>query len=211
MQWRTLGRSKSLRLAIGGVATLSVIAGTAYATVLAPSAGVIRACAAESNGALRAVPAPAKCRNSERVLTWNIAGRPGAAGAAGASGPAGPPGPQGPAGPQGQTGAPGPAGAQGPPGGVTLGLAYPSTTFANPAADQYGVTGVDFGDVACASGKKVLGGGVTTSSVDQYVNESFPSSGTATGASGNAGWAATIENLGPTDESFTVYAVCANG
>jgi len=65
--------------------------------------------------------------------------------------------------------------------------------------------------VPCAAGKKVLGGGVTTSGADQFVNESFPSSGTGTGALGNAGWAATIDNVGPTDESFTVYAVCANG
>jgi hypothetical protein len=212
MQWRTLGRSKSLRLSIAALATLGVIAGTAYATVLAPSAGVIRACAAASNGALRAVPAAAKCRTSERVLTWNVAGRPGAAGANGAPGAAGPTGPQGPAGPQGQTGPQGQAGPQGPPGAVTLGLAYPSLTVANPAADQYGVvSGINSGDVPCAAGKKVLGGGVTTSGADQFVTESFPSSGTGTGASGNAGWAATIENIGTTDESFTVYAICANG
>jgi hypothetical protein len=73
------------------------------------------------------------------------------------------------------------------------------------------VTGVNFGDVPCASGKKVLGGGVTTSGADQFVNESYPSTGTGAGAAGNAGWAATIENVGPTNESFTVYAICANG
>jgi hypothetical protein len=65
--------------------------------------------------------------------------------------------------------------------------------------------------VPCAPGKKVLGGGVSTSGEAQLVNESFPSSGTGSGASGNAGWAATVENFGVTDETFTVYAVCASG
>jgi len=217
MDWKTMGRSKSLRLAIAAVATLGVIAGTAYATVLAPSAGAIRACAAQSNGALRAVAAGTKCRSGERVLTWNIAGRPGAtgangaAGAAGAAGAVGPAGAAGPAGPQGAPGQQGPTGPQGPSGSVTLGLAYPSMTFANPAANQYGTDGIDFGDVPCTPGKKVLGGGVTTSGGGQLVNESFPSTGTGTGAAGTAGWGATVENFGGTAESFTVYAVCANG
>jgi hypothetical protein len=211
MQWKTLARRTPLRLAIATIATLGVIAGTAYATVLAPSAGVIRACAADSNGALRAVAAAGRCRRSERALPWNTAGPHGVNGAVG---PIGPQGPAGAAGPQGPTGQQGLAGSQGPAGAsgsVALGLAYASLSFANPAADQYGVGGVDFGDVPCSAGKKVLGGGVSTSGTDQFLNESFPSTGTGTGTPGSAGWAATVENGGVTDETFTVYAICANG
>lgn len=214
MQWKTWRRRKLLRLATATIATLGVIAGTAYATVLAPSAGVIHACAQKNTGALRAV-AGQECRTSERALTWNVTGPAGAAGPPGPVGPQGPQGSQGPQGPQGSQGAqgsPGPQGPQGPQGpAANLGLAYPSLTVANPAANQYGASGINYGDVPCAAGKKVLGGGVSTSGADQFVNESYPSSGTATGASGDAGWAATVENDGSTDETFTVYAVCANG
>jgi hypothetical protein len=211
MQWKTSRRTRSLRLATAVIATLGVIAGTAYATVLAPSAGVIHACAQKNTGALRTVAGQA-CRASEHPLTWNVTGPAGSDGPPGPAGPQGPQGSTGPAGPQGSTGPAGPQGPQGPQGpAANLGLAYPSLTVANPAANQYGASGVNYGDVPCAAGKKVLGGGVSTSGQDQFVNESYPSSGTATGASGNAGWAATVENDGTTDETFTVYAVCANG
>jgi hypothetical protein len=91
-----------------------------------------------------------------------------------------------------------------------LGLGYPSATFANPATGMYGAPGVDFGDVPCAPGKKVVGGGVQTSGVDQFVNESYPTDGSGSGTAGQAGWGATVENGGTTAQTFTVYAICLN-
>jgi hypothetical protein len=219
-----------IKLVLGTVATAAIVCGTAYATVLAPAAGTVHACAKKSSGDLRAVAGAGSCKPSERAISWNIAGRPGADGRAGSAGPAGATGPAGPQGPAGATGATGPQGSsggpqgpsgpqgpqglqgqQGPPGAnATLGLAYPSTTFANPATGQYGTpTGVDFGQVPCASGKQVVGGGVHTSGQDQFVNESYPTDG-STSAAGNSGWGATVENVGNSDETFTVYAICAN-
>jgi hypothetical protein len=63
--------------------------------------------------------------------------------------------------------------------------------------------------VACASGKQVVGGGVHTSGQDQFVNESYPTDG-STQTAGHGGWGATIENVGNTDETFTVYAICVS-
>ncbi|MFL5928556.1 MAG: hypothetical protein ACJ77E_16615 [Gaiellaceae bacterium] len=208
---------RSTKLAVAAVATVGVISGTAYATGLTSSATTIRACAAKSNGALRAVSTSTRCRKSERRLTWNTAGPrgvrglPGPAGIAGGPGPAGIAGGPGPAGPQGPAGNQGPAGPAGPQGAAAvLGLTYPSQSFSNPAANQYGASGVDFGDVACQTGLKVVGGGVHTSSDVQLVNESYPTDGTGTGTPGSSGWGATVDNEGRLDHSFTVYAICVN-
>jgi hypothetical protein len=91
-----------------------------------------------------------------------------------------------------------------------LGLTYPSQTFDNPAVSQYGTSGVDFGDVTCQTGLQVVGGGVHTSGVNQFVNESYPTDGSGTGAAGRMGWGATVENTGRTAQTFTVYAICVN-
>ena len=204
-------RRTPVKLVVGAVATAAIVCGTAYATVLAPAAGTVHACAKKANGDLRAVSSASGCNAGERALSWNVAGTAGAPGRPGAAGTAGPAGATGPAGPQGAIGPQGPQGPQGPAGSsATLGLAYPSATFANPATGQYGTpTGVDFGQVPCTSGKQVVGGGVRTSGQDQFVNESYPTDG-STSAAGNRGWGATVENVGNTDESFTVYAVCVN-
>src|SRR4051794_35288342 len=109
---------RSTKLAVAAVATVGVVSGTAYATGLTSSATTIRACAAKSNGALRAVNARTPCRKSERRLTWNTAGPRGVRGV---QGPAGIAGALGPAGPQGPAGGQGPAGPAGParaPGGA---------------------------------------------------------------------------------------------
>jgi hypothetical protein len=273
---KLVGRRTPLRIVIAAIATLAVLGGTAYATVLAPSGGQIRACAGNGNGSLRAVGAGDDCRKGERSLSWNVAGRAGTdgtdgspgpagpqgpagaagsqgpagaagsqgpagaagsqgpagaagsqgpagaagsqgpAGAAGSQGPAGAAGSQGPAGAAGSQGPAGPAGAQGPSGATgpqapaaALGLAYASLTFANPAASQYtGANGVDTGDVPCATGKKVVGGGINMSSGNQAVRGSFPSDGMGAGAPGQAGWTATVQNNGRTDQAFTVFAIC---
>jgi len=208
-------RRTPVKLVVGVVATAAIVCGTAYATVLAPAAGTVHACAKKSSGNMRAVTGAGSCKAGERAMSWNIAGSPGTDGQPGAAGPTGatgPAGPQGATGPQGPAGPQGLQGAQGPPGGTgaALGLAYPSVTFANPATGQYGTpTGVDFGQVPCASGKQVVGGGVNTSGQDQFVNESYPTNG-STSAAGNGGWGATVENFGNAAETFTVYAICVN-
>jgi len=104
------------------VATLSVLGGTAYATLVAPTPSTIHACAKRTDGKLRVVSGSGRCRTGERSLRWNVrgpvgprgllgprglTGSPGPAGPAGAAGAAGP---AGPAGPTGLQGTPGPAG-----------------------------------------------------------------------------------------------------
>ena len=197
------------KVVIGVVASVLVAAGAAYATGLTSSVGTIKACASKSTGSLRAVGTRTNCRATERTLRWNVAGRQGAPGPVGAQGPAGPAGAQGPAGPG---GAQGPAGPAGPAGSAAaLALAYPSQTFANPAAGMYGTpSGIDFGEVLCSAGKQVVGGGVHTSGGSQLVNETYPTNGTGTGNPGSTAWGATVENLGTTSETFTVYAVCVS-
>jgi collagen triple helix repeat protein len=203
---KTKFRRPRLLIAAVGVVTLAVLGGTAYGTVIAPSA-TISACAKKSNGDLR-VRGAGLCRSNERALSWNSAGPIGPAGPIGAPGPAGPAGAQGPTGPQGSTGAQGSPGPQGPAGSVALD--YNAATFANPAQDQYGNSGLDFGEVPCDAGHEIVGGGVSTTSGEQYVNDSYPSNGSGTGAAGQTAWAANVVNPSTpgTTENFTVYAIC---
>lgn len=110
----------------------------------------------------------------------------------------------------GPQGAVGPQGIQGVPGAnAVIGLTYPSATFSNPALTQYGVSGVNFGQVPCAAGKKVAGGGVHTSLSGQAVGETYPTDGVSA-APGQAGWGATVKNFSGVDGTFTVYAICSN-
>jgi hypothetical protein len=127
-------------------------------------------------------------------------GAAGPAGPAGQAGPAGPAGAQGPAGPAGQAGA---SGSQGPAGFSSLN--YVSESFGPfPAGTQYGA------EVACPSGKHVVGGGVESEGdfKQQAINSSFPSDGDNTGAAGNVAWTAFVDNTSVTALGFTVYAVC---
>jgi hypothetical protein len=185
----------------GTVITVLVAVGAAYATGLVSNAQ-ISACAKKSSGALR-LKGSGDCHPSERAVAWAVTGPQGPAGPAGAQGAQGPAGPAGPAGPQGATGATGAAGPS-----YSLSLSYPSATFQNPAADQYGHTGLDSGEAACGSGKKVLGGGVRTESGVQYVNDSYPSDGSGSFAPGQAGWTGTVGNGGTLNHQFVVYAIC---
>lgn len=70
-------------------------------------------------------------------------------------------------------------------------------SFTNPAGTQ------SFGRVQCpAAGQTVTGGGVFGSAgLQQSVNSSFPS--------GDAGWAAYMNNTSASTASFQVYAVCS--
>ena len=77
-------------------------------------AQTINACVNSRSGAMRIVDNPAKCRKTERPLSWSmLAGTPGPQGE---QGPIGPQGPEGPQGPPGETGTPGTPGAQGAKG-----------------------------------------------------------------------------------------------
>jgi hypothetical protein len=198
--------SKSQRRWVVAAAAVTVLVagGAAYATGLVSNAQ-INACAKKSSGALR-LKGSGSCRPSERAVAWAVTGPRGPAGPAGPAGAQGAQGPAGQTGPPGSTGA---TGAAGPPGpSYSLSLSYPSATVQNPAADQYGHSGLDSGEVACGSGKKVLGGGVRTDSGVQYVNDSYPSDGSGSFAAGQAGWTGTVVNQGTLNHQFVVYAVC---
>jgi Collagen triple helix repeat (20 copies) len=98
---------------------VSVVAGGAWA--LAAGGGVIHACANKKNGALRQA---AKCRKSEKAVTWDIQGPQGLQGLQGPQGPQGTPGAKGPNGTPGSPGSPGTPGTPGTPGanGASAGL-----------------------------------------------------------------------------------------
>jgi hypothetical protein len=181
----------------------------------------IHACVHRETGQVRIVSAGEQCRRNETALDWNAEGPAGPAGA-GTQGEVGPAGPQGdigatgPVGPQGETGAAGPAGPQGETG---------ATGPAGPAGPQGpagagGISGweqrtaftiVSAGGagsavVRCSAGKQVFTGGFATPGTGMSIVESHPATVT-TGQ--NPGWIVWARNLGPSDATLTVYAVCA--
>jgi hypothetical protein len=93
-------------LAVAGAVTASAFG--AFATSAAPKK--ITACAKKKGRDKGLMRLATKCKKSERLVSWNAAGEPGAAGPAGASGTAGP---AGAAGAAGDTGPPGVAGVNG--------------------------------------------------------------------------------------------------
>ena len=150
-------RRRALRVLALALLTVGVVAGVSAAGRTPGShSDAIQACRHERTGLLRVVSHAGSCRNSERSLSWNVAGprgatgpagSPGPAGAEGARGPAGPAGPQGPAGAPGATGAAGPAGATGPAGAAgAVGPAGP----AGPAGEPVDAV-ADLAGIACAS------------------------------------------------------------
>lgn len=190
-------------------------AGIMYAT--ASGAGTtIQACAQQQQGMLRVVADPSQCRPSEVPISWNKEGPPGPRGPAGPTGPQGAPGPQGPPGPPGATGATGATGAIGPTGatGATgpagppgangvSGLEYVQS---NPVDISDGIIGGRVPGTAnafCSSGKRVLGGGWTTTPPLGSALENFP-------ISGGSGWSVTL--FVPAAQGGTTlraFAICA--
>ena len=196
----------------------------------------IHACVHRENGQVRIVSAGEQCRRNETALEWNAEGpagpadagtqgEVGPAGSQGETGPAGPKGDPGPAGPQGEpgpagvqgeagatgpagpqgetgaTGPAGPAGPQGPAGGGGISGWEQRTAFTIVSAG-----GIGSAVVRCTTGKQVLTGGFATPGTGMTIVESRP----ATIAAGqNPGWVVWARNLGPTDTTLTVYAVCA--
>jgi Lamin Tail Domain len=84
------------------LAAFAAVAGAAVVqSASSQQDAVINACRHKATGQLRVVADANRCRKSERGLSWNVEGPPGA---------------QGPAGPQGEAGGPGPPGPKGEPG-----------------------------------------------------------------------------------------------
>lgn len=191
MQVRIRWSRRTWLVATVGITALIAV-GAAWGTGLVTS-NTINACARSSTGALRLMPGGG-CLASEQAVSWNV------------TGPQGPPGDPGAPGPPGPPGDPGPPGPPGPPGtGFTL--SYPSTTVQNPAADQYGHSGINSGEAACDSGNHVLGGGVRLVTTNQSLSGSYPSDGTGSFNPGQAGWTGTVINRG-LSSTFTVFAIC---
>src|SRR3989454_11924769 len=99
MQFRP--RRRFTKIAIASTATVCVVSGAAYATGLTTSAGTIRACASQRDGALGAVAPAPNSGGGDGRLRGTAAARPGTAGPAG---PRGPPGPRGTHAPPGRPG-----------------------------------------------------------------------------------------------------------
>jgi collagen triple helix repeat protein len=108
-------RGRSM-IAIAAVASLTLAAGIAYATI-PDSGGLIHSCYKTQNGQLRVIES-GECGPSETELTWSQTGPTGPQGAQGSPGPTGPTGQQGP------TGQTGPRGLQGSPGPGMLAWAH---------------------------------------------------------------------------------------
>lgn len=152
----------------------------------------IHACVHRETGLVRVAAAGEPCRRSETALVWNTEGPAGPQGETGAIGPAGSAGPTGPAGP---AGPPGPAGAGGISGWEQR------TAFTIVSAG-----GVGSAVVRCTSGKQVFTGGFATPGAGVTVVESHPAT---VGSGQNPGWIVWARNLGASDATLTVYAVCA--
>lgn len=196
-------RKMKWTVTITAVAAASTLA-AGIASAAIPDAGVISGCYYKSGGTLHVIDAATRsCKASETAIAWNQAGPvgpmgatgpAGATGAAGATGPIGAPGPVGPAGATGPTGATGPAGASG------------VTGYKIVSAD--GASGAETASVYCPLGKRVLGGGASSSNSEWYVYTSQP-------IGLGSGWSASI-GLNADGRPFTtsptlsVYAICAD-
>jgi len=118
---------------VSTIALVIAAGGGTYAVAAAGDSGTIKGCSSKKTGALRVLSGSKKCKVSERALSWNVKGAPGAAGIAGVkgadgtagiAGAAGADGAQGPAGntgPDGTGGAAGPIGPTGPAGSADTG------------------------------------------------------------------------------------------
>jgi hypothetical protein len=136
----------------------------------------------------------------------SLAGQPGPAGPQGDKGSPGPTGLAGPAGPKGETGAAGPAGPEGPQG--SRGLPGPSgvSGWEYRVSDgiRLGIYGVGTTRALCSSGKKALGGGVSSTNFLVTASTSRP-------IEPGSGWVVNAWNQSDAGAA-TVYAwvICAN-
>ena len=140
-------------MAVAALAATVGIGGFVQAAIPDRS-GVIHACYAVTNGALRAVDDAVLCQKGEAAIAWNVVGPRGPQGPAGPPGVAGPPGPQGVQGVPGPMGPQGPQGPQGPAGGLKgLVRVQEDSPFDIVATKEVWAH--------CPAGKQVVGGGYT--------------------------------------------------
>ncbi|MDP2350879.1 MAG: hypothetical protein Q8M74_06950 [Chloroflexota bacterium] len=169
------------------LAAVIAISGVAFAVIPDSTTGVIVSCYSQATGTWRPIDAQkgAKCKNGELSLWWNQTGPQGPQGPRGAQGEPGVDGVDG------QDGAPGPQGIQGPQGlpgqdgfdGQDGADGAPGAPGAKGATGDKGDTGepglsgveivsnwVQVGILAngevrvnCSTGKKVIGGGASSS------------------------------------------------
>jgi type VI protein secretion system component Hcp len=136
--FKSLTRSKPLRIAsvgVGGVVALGAAAAVAQSYY---SDNVIHGCVGD-HGLLRVVRSADDCGHRELAVEWNKQGPPGAVGATGAPGPAGLVGATGAVGPAGAPGPVGPAGVEGAPG--PMGLIGPQGPAGRDGRDGVSATG----------------------------------------------------------------------
>ena len=136
------------------------------------------------------------------------AGLEGAAGADGLNGLDGADGADGADGPAGPQGAIGPAGVAGPvgPTGPVGPAAVSGYEVVSAVATNNGSTMTQ--TATCPTGKKVLGGGANTTNNNLHIVGSAPS-----GTLNQTAWTATadrIAQVGGSQYTLTVYAICAN-
>jgi hypothetical protein len=148
------------RLAYVAIGLAALLAGGSAALATIPDGGVIQACYAKGDGALRVIDAAtARCGSGENALAWNKTPPQGANGAAGPQGSKGDQGIQGPQGPKGlagvagPTGVAGPRGPQGPAGDPGYVIAGPGLWTDLPPLGAVVVT------ASCPPGKRVISGG----------------------------------------------------
>src|SRR6185369_526067 len=170
---------------------------------------LIHSCVNNTSGEIKIIAANATCPSNYRSLDWNIQGPAGQQGAIGPVGPVGPVGPLGPIGPQGLQGEQGPQGLPGQPGlPGTQGPAGISGLETVRAFDGNRFTARLDVIAECPSGKKVLGGGYSTSGNNLIIEI------VANAPLGDSQWsvtAVTSDYPNPrTDWSVYSFAICAN-
>lgn len=177
-------------LALALAAALATGTGVAQAAI-PDSNSLITSCYNSTSGALRVIDtAKTKCSSSERTLTWNQTGAPGAAG------------PVGPAGAAGPAGAPGPAGPRGP-AGISGYEVVQSAEIALPPGDSSAHW------VFCSDGKVSLGGGYYVSRWEGEVGASQPLLNKEQTQA--IGWQVSSRNTSTDVTAYLhVYAICGN-
>src|SRR6266550_2734430 len=186
------GRARMPAIAVAAACLLAVGAGWAIAATTTSSA-TLRACASKSNGALRLA---AKCKSSERRVSWNTVGPRGPRGLQGIQGAKGDTGTTGATGAAGAAGA---AGQDGPPGPVVL--IYRNSGVHSLPSGQSTTQQVSCPQDTFAVGGGVQGGSITVNSSDQLGLPEWPTNP-------GSGWTATVTNTGVADTTFQLDVIC---
>jgi hypothetical protein len=179
-------------IGVAAACLLAVGAGWAIAASTTSSA-TLRACASKSNGALRLA---AKCKSSERRVSWNTVGPRGPRGLQGIQGAKGD---MGATGATGATGAAGATGQDGPPGPVVL--IYTNSGQHSLPSGQTTTQQLFCPPNTFAVGGGVQGANITVGSSDQLGLPEWPTNP-------GSGWTATVTNTGVADTTFQLDVIC---